>query len=399
MLAGHAAAASLTQSQIQAVVSLLQAFGVSTTTISSVQTTLSGGEVTSTSATSSTTLMTGNMIGFLRFGAKGNGVKILQIVLAADPSVYPEGVISGYFGTLTQNALKRYQKKYGLEQVGYIGPKTLKKLEDDMDENPVATESNDSNNATSTVSVGNNKHLCVAVPPGHLIAPGWLRKQGGQRPEIPSCQVLPPGIQNKLSGGTTTTPDTTAPVLSAITVGSITSSSAVISWTTNENATSKVNYGTTTAYGSEAALGNTLSLTHSVSLSGLASSTLYHFRVTSKDSSLNTATSSDMTFTTLAAPDTTVPAISGVSVGFIASTSAQILWTTNENATSKVYFRTVTPLILSTAATTSSTVLSTSHSLTLSPLTASTTYYYIIESADASNNTATTSQASFLTTN
>src|SRR4051794_27511759 len=54
------------------------------------------------------------------------------------------------------------------------------------------------------------------TPPGHLIAPGWLRKH--LNPTVLLCRALPPGIAKKL-GVQPPTPgndDTTAPVISAI---------------------------------------------------------------------------------------------------------------------------------------------------------------------------------------
>ncbi len=391
-----ASAATLTASQVQSVISLLQAFGVASSTIATVQQTLTGAPTSTENI--STTGLSSSTIGFLHMGDTGDNVKLLQTILAADPSVYPEGVISGFFGSLTKKALERYQRKHGLAQVGFIGPMTLRDLNSDLDENPIATENSDQN-ASSTENVGEGAHIfCAIVPPGHLIAPGWLRHHGEDRPLVPTCQTLPPGIAAQL-GGTTTTPptsSTTAPVISDISVNGITSSTATIGWATDENSTSEVDYGTTTSYGSTTA-DTALTTNHSAALSGLSASTLYHFRITSTDASGNVATSSDQTFTTLAAPDTTPPVISAVSVGSIASTSASVSWTTDEPATSEVYFATSTPLDLATAMTITGSGLVTAHSLMLSPLTASTTYNYVIESADASNNTATTSQASFTT--
>jgi len=92
--------------------------------------------------------------------------------------------------------------------------------------------------------------------------------------------------------------DTTPPVISSVTSGSITSSGATITWTTDENADSQVEYGITTTYGSKTTLDTTLVTSHSHAITGLAASTLYHYRVISKDSSGNTATSGDYTFTT-----------------------------------------------------------------------------------------------------
>src|SRR5436853_7249822 len=53
-------------------------------------------------------------------------------------------------------------------------------------------------------------------------------------------------------GAPFTTLDTTAPVISGVAVSAITGSGATITWTTNEAASSEVEYGLTTAYGSVA---------------------------------------------------------------------------------------------------------------------------------------------------
>jgi beta-lactamase superfamily II metal-dependent hydrolase len=95
--------------------------------------------------------------------------------------------------------------------------------------------------------------------------------------------------------------DVTPPVISAVTASSITSSSAVITWTTDEASNSVVDYGLTTSYGSTVT-NSTMVTSHSVSLTGLSASTLYHYRVKSTDAANNTATSSDYTFTTSAPP-------------------------------------------------------------------------------------------------
>ncbi|MEK9195549.1 MAG: peptidoglycan-binding protein, partial [Patescibacteria group bacterium] len=57
-------------------------------------------------------------------GASGEDVKKLQEFLRSSSDVYPEGVVNGYFGPLTEIAVKRFQEKNGLEPVGVVGPKT-----------------------------------------------------------------------------------------------------------------------------------------------------------------------------------------------------------------------------------------------------------------------------------
>ncbi len=64
----------------------------------------------------------------LSLGSSGPDVVTLQTYLAADATLYPEGLITGYFGPLTQAAVIRFQTRYGIEQVGRVGPITLAKL-------------------------------------------------------------------------------------------------------------------------------------------------------------------------------------------------------------------------------------------------------------------------------
>jgi hypothetical protein len=110
------------------------------------------------------------------------------------------------------------------------------------------------------------------------------------------------GIQNDLNTPIgPAPPDTTPPVISAVTASSITSSDATIGWATNEAGDSQVDYGPTTAYGTSSARDTNGVTAHSVALSGLVDNTLYHYRVRSQDAAGNLATSGDFTFTTAAA--------------------------------------------------------------------------------------------------
>lgn len=95
--------------------------------------------------------------------------------------------------------------------------------------------------------------------------------------------------------------ETTPPNISNVQSGSVTSNSALITWSTDENSNSVVEYGVSTAYGSRAgdtAENATYVASHSVTLSGLAANTLYHYRVKSTDALGNTSTSGDFTFQT-----------------------------------------------------------------------------------------------------
>lgn len=61
-------------------------------------------------------------------GSRGADVTALQTFLATNPSIYPEGIVSGYYGSLTAAAVTNFQIEYGLPAVGRVGPLTLAKL-------------------------------------------------------------------------------------------------------------------------------------------------------------------------------------------------------------------------------------------------------------------------------
>lgn len=78
---------------------------------------------------------------------------------------------------------------------------------------------------------------------------------------------------------------------------------AKISWKTNERASTRVEYGTSSDYGLKTDLDIIGRFNHSVELTGLATGTIYHFRVFSFDTHNNLATSTDKTFKTLNEPE------------------------------------------------------------------------------------------------
>ncbi len=74
-----------------------------------------------------------NFVKPLASGARNSDVTNLQKALKTDSSVYPEGLVTGYFGSATLRAVQKFQEKYGIAssgQPGYgdVGPKTRAKL-------------------------------------------------------------------------------------------------------------------------------------------------------------------------------------------------------------------------------------------------------------------------------
>ena len=130
--------------------------------------------------------------------------------------------------------------------------------------------------------------------------------------------------------------DLTPPVISNIQASDLTSSSATITWTTDEVSDSQVEYGKSTSYGNVTSIGSPLVTAHNVSLSGLDAQTTYNYRVRSKDAAGNQAVSSNQTFITAAPPDTTKPQVSITSPSNGSSVTRGYVVTINAQATDNI---------------------------------------------------------------
>lgn len=196
----------------------------------------------------------------LRKGMSGDDIKLLQEMLATDPEIYPEGLITGYFGALTEKAVRKFQLKACLEQVGEVGPKTLAKINE------------------------------------------LLREGAGKSGKVPPGLLTAPGIRKKFCYSTSTE-DVLPPVISGLMATSTTPTTTNITWVTDEKSNSKLWYGTSTPVVLVIAIpvvsSSVLTLNHNLALSGLNASTTYYYRVTSTDGSANTATSTEQSFVTL----------------------------------------------------------------------------------------------------
>ena len=169
-------------------------------------------------------------------GSSGQSVSDLQVFLATDPAVYPEGLVTGFYGSLTTTAVQRFQTKYSIvvsgsvSTTGYgrVGPVTLAKI---------------------------------------------LEVQGDVIPTPnPSGDESAPIIN---LGGIST---------------SVGSNSATIHWTTNEAARSRVMYGTIWPflYASAPSFSDsTVDTNSNVNLTGLTPNMMYYYILESIDASGN----------------------------------------------------------------------------------------------------------------
>jgi len=169
---------------------------------------------------------------------------------------------------------------------------------------------------------------------------------------------------------------------------------ATVQWSTDEETTGEVQFGTDSSLGFIRALPET-ETDHGITLTNLEASTTYFYTVSSTDLSNNGPTeSSILSFTTDDTPDLTSPTISNIQVDADQS-SAIFTWDTNELADSFVDFGTISGLLTSTVGDVED---ATDHEITLTNLATATTYFYTVGSIDRANNSPTESAQSSFTT-
>jgi len=168
--------------------------------------------------------------------------------------------------------------------------------------------------------------------------------------------------------------------------GNITDTTATITWTTDLEGNSTVNYGNTTELGTIVPDGEFV-FNHSITLTGLDPATLHYYEVSSTGSNGDTVVSNIGNFTT----DPYFPTISGINAGNITNNSAIITWTTDRLADSTVNYGTSIPPSL--AASDITPVLN--HTITLTGLTPSTLYYFGVSSTNQYGNTTVDNSGGF----
>ena len=189
----------------------------------------------------------------LDLGSQGSQVTELQTYLATNASIYPEALVTGYFGALTQAAVQRFQTAQGIvssgspSETGYgrVGPTTMARI-------------------------------------------------------------------NSLNGGVVVNGNwDTVPAMSTPTIG-VTATAATINWATNENTTGQLFWSTSLIQSDEQTGPNQLpyisgtlatdaggmTTSHSVTVSNLQSNTVYYYVVRSIDTGGNIAITLPATFRT-----------------------------------------------------------------------------------------------------
>lgn len=301
---------------------------------------------------------------------------------------YPTGIIdwgngswwvSQPWGAFTTNSISFFSANIFSGSFSFLTPLRLVRLD---------AYNGGAANSTVTISCGGlTTQATLAASQKLTIATGWTNACS------PVLVSSTNGYDTNFDDLVVDAPSTTPPVISNIQATQTTCGSTTITWTTNIPSDSQVDYGTTTSYGSSTTLDPALVTSHSVTIVGLASSTLYNFRVKSKSNINNLAVSGNSTFSTTP-PDGIPPVISAIKPEAVSNTSAFIAWTTNEGANSQVEYGPTAGYGLST---TIDPALLLTRSVGLSGLTPGTLYNFRVKSMDACGTLAVSQNFTFAT--
>ena len=188
----------------------------------------------------------------LELGMRCDDVSSLQTFLATNVSIYPSGLVTGYYGQLTKAGIERFQTAQGIVSSG----------------------------TPATTGYGRVGPITMAA------------------------------INAQMNGGNTVGFDRYAPSISLLSL-STTNTGAVLNWNTSENSSAIIYYSTSplsmieasptssvTIGGSSFLVHTDLRSVHSASLTGLQPNTTYHYVVYVKDGSGNESITWPSTFRT-----------------------------------------------------------------------------------------------------
>jgi hypothetical protein len=181
-------------------------------------------------------------------------------------------------------------------------------------------------------------------------------------------------------------------------ITNITTTSATITWTTDELSDSAVGYSTDTSYMPELGI-SSMTLNHSVTISALTPGTQYNIKVKSRDVAGNVIALDSISFganlpANFVFQTNPGPAISNVAVQAVSNSTAIINWSTNLNASTAIqYSDAISNGSLVGSQEVGTATLTKIHSQQIQNLSQNKTYYFSVKSIDGLGNIATDDNA------
>ena len=172
-------------------------------------------------------------------------------------------------------------------------------------------------------------------------------------------------------------------VISNVNVSSLTQTNAIVTWTSNMTGSGSV----TITDGKQMRLLNETAVTtnHMIAFGSLAAGSVYTVKIPVKDTTGKEYSTEGYSFRTLR--DTTPPVIQEAKASQVAANSITVTWSTDEAATGQVEYGETSAYGQTT---TIDTMLTTSHSITVSGLKSETLYHVRVKSKDVQGNEAKT---------
>lgn len=189
------------------------------------------------------------------------------------------------------------------------------------------------------------------------------------------------------------------PKIDSLTISNVTPYSVTISWNTNVDTETLMNWGTTTAYGQKR--GNaTVGKIHSVTIDNLEDNTEYHYQILAHDQAGNEVADEDKILRTPL--DTNGPKITDVKNDIIlneADNTAQVIisWKTDKPATTLVQYDEGVIGGKYSKSTVEDLGLSNTHTVIIKDLAPGITYHYRIVTKDRRNNETISNDYNFIT--
>lgn len=259
----------------------------------------------------------------MKLGDSGDEVQKLQELMQQLPEIYPADVdfsslVSGYYGPLTESAIKNFQENAGLNPTGIADEETKSKLYEQV---LGRTKENDNSlalvNLTSISEIKNLANLqnqfsqlSSTVSSTQAVQADLQNQVTQLASDLAGLQTTVAGISNTPASSSSSTastpiastPSPTALVISNIQVSGITKNSATITWTTNNSSTSEIDYSQNsslpTTNQTVVVANTTMVTTHRLNTQSLNPGTKYYYRVVSKDANGTTLQSAILTFNT-----------------------------------------------------------------------------------------------------
>ncbi|MBU6388544.1 peptidoglycan-binding protein [Patescibacteria group bacterium] len=238
----------------------------------------------------------------LKRGDSGDDVKTLQALLSGVSDAAATST-TGFYGGMTEKAVKDLQEQAGLKGTGVFDAQTRDALAASIQDQAAAASADVPIDVSSIADPQQTmQNLQDQISKLSSALSDTQATVADLQNQVTNLESEIAVMQNAVSQPLPATPTPQPLSISNIQVGTITKTSAAITWTTNNPSTSEVDYSQNSSMPVSQTLtvkDATMVTGHTATLSSLSSGVTYYYRIISEDNTNTIANSSNLTFTTL----------------------------------------------------------------------------------------------------